>query len=664
MSNVIISPFFKSHPVFKADQVLSDVHLNDMLQYLEQENNQTRSQLIGTGILSGFGYQKQENEASTNITINNGKGVTSSGQLIIQQKEAISFSNAVPYSSIDVAKEFPLLPEGSLVFALVPDDEHRTRDPEGMVSIKSRLDLHLDTGLVALQESVDIQIESCFITNCDERGIQRKFAIKFLLIQIPDTVALEPENHIYTTRRLERLVIEPSNNPKLPEAYANAISQGYITWLNFQVKHIYRHLTPLLADLEKTDDISDVVPGIESKLEEFIEDHPDMLQHFYDFLMDLGQTVEDIIELRNDLQDQIHSLTQFYPNHLILGPLKGINPKFNKHHFQPVQIDRQDQKQLLKLKMLCKRLGFMLDTFSIPEKTDSISITPTKSRKYTLSEAAIPFYYNQAQINQTWGGKPLMTEIPEANPLLFEHDDKDAFLVEGLIGMDKMLAIKALKKLRSDHHLPIGIVALRVSSTDHNKKVPLPQKVEPGHIDEFNFKEFIIEHPGLYHGSSVCKGGTLAVIFMAEPEATTGLVVATLVLPYLCCGRKQVAEPKPFVLNATDDQRATLTSQAIDITVLDNDEFDKESPIEVDFVYELKANDDLRQISTGKQMNIRALQNDQFDKGAPIEVDLLRDLQANNVDTKTLTAESIDIDVLKNDNIAPGPIELDFDKDN
>lgn len=657
MNKVIFSPFYKSHPVFKADQVLSDVHLNDLLEYLEKENSQTRSQLIGSGILQGFTFRQNETAEGTTLSIDSGKGVTSSGQLIIQEHESgsISFSKAIKYEAKHLAEEFQNLPEESIIYALIPDSSETPEDAEGVESLADLLGNNLDTGLAALQESVDIQIQSCFITSCDERGSQRKFTIKYLLIQVPGSAPSAPSEYEPKPARIKRISFKASNNPELPRAYEKACSDEHIDWLLKEIRDIQAHIVPGLRLFVPVEDIPVNTLNLRIKRTLATEAKPSHIPYFYDFLTDSGITVMEIIRRYQLVRSQLYPLTSDYPRHLMLGQLKGSATAFNRNYFQPVLTDRQDLEQLKELAGLCNQLGGMLDSYRLPAKSDKIQIRPTYSRRFPFHKGATPFYYNQGP----------QSELSFPDPLHHFHDDNDALLVEGLVGHTKNEAISAIRELMTSHHLAIGLVALRVSQTDHNSPYPLPKKPEPGSIGEFNFKEFVIEHPGLYHANCVPKGGTLAVLFGAEPGDTDGPVVGALVLPYVCCGRKQAApEPDPFVLKATGDQSKVLTSKNVDIHVLDNDQFDKDSSIEVDFVYDLTATDDQEKVFTGKQIDIKSLQNDLYDQDAPIEVDLIDELDARNVDTQTLTNKSIDIDVLKNDNIAPGPIELDFDKDN
>src|SRR5665811_2036418 len=69
----------KSYPVFEADQVLTNRHLNDLFNYLEQHDRLTRIKLIGSGIVCGLEVSVQ---AKDSITVSKGCGLTSQGYLI------------------------------------------------------------------------------------------------------------------------------------------------------------------------------------------------------------------------------------------------------------------------------------------------------------------------------------------------------------------------------------------------------------------------------------------------------------------------------------------------------------------------------------------------------------------------------------------------------
>ena len=43
-----------TYPVFEANQVLTNAHLNDLFEYLDEQTRLTRANLIGIGIVCGL----------------------------------------------------------------------------------------------------------------------------------------------------------------------------------------------------------------------------------------------------------------------------------------------------------------------------------------------------------------------------------------------------------------------------------------------------------------------------------------------------------------------------------------------------------------------------------------------------------------------------------
>ncbi len=68
-----------TYPVFEADQVLTNNHLNDLFNYLDQHDRLTRSKLLGSGIVCGL----EISHTSDTINVTKGCGLTSQGYIIL-----------------------------------------------------------------------------------------------------------------------------------------------------------------------------------------------------------------------------------------------------------------------------------------------------------------------------------------------------------------------------------------------------------------------------------------------------------------------------------------------------------------------------------------------------------------------------------------------------
>src|SRR3546814_18655380 len=68
----------ESYPIFEADQVLTNDHLNDTVNYLDRQSRLSRVRLIGSGIVCGLDVTV----ADESITVSGGHGITSQGYII------------------------------------------------------------------------------------------------------------------------------------------------------------------------------------------------------------------------------------------------------------------------------------------------------------------------------------------------------------------------------------------------------------------------------------------------------------------------------------------------------------------------------------------------------------------------------------------------------
>ena len=76
-----MNPTEVTYPVFEANQVLTNAHLNDLFEYLDEQTRLTRSNLIGIGIACGL---EVTFEAPGTVHLSKGCGVTSQGYLIVE----------------------------------------------------------------------------------------------------------------------------------------------------------------------------------------------------------------------------------------------------------------------------------------------------------------------------------------------------------------------------------------------------------------------------------------------------------------------------------------------------------------------------------------------------------------------------------------------------
>src|SRR4051812_31417070 len=91
-------PIADTYPVFEPDQVLTNDHLNSVMNYLDQQGRLTRMKLIGSGIVCGLEIES----GNTDIKVSKGCALTSQGFMICVP--ARTYTHYIPYTA-------PVLPE-------------------------------------------------------------------------------------------------------------------------------------------------------------------------------------------------------------------------------------------------------------------------------------------------------------------------------------------------------------------------------------------------------------------------------------------------------------------------------------------------------------------------------------------------------------------------
>ena len=87
---------YNEFPKFVPDQLLMSDHLNQVFNYLDEQERVTRTCLIGVGIVCGL--EVKTSSTGTAITITEGCGITTEGYLI--QVPEITYTERVDYDPV------------------------------------------------------------------------------------------------------------------------------------------------------------------------------------------------------------------------------------------------------------------------------------------------------------------------------------------------------------------------------------------------------------------------------------------------------------------------------------------------------------------------------------------------------------------------------------
>ena len=130
--------YFSEYPIFQANQVLTASNLNDLANYLEQQDRLTRNTLIGIGVACGL--KPCYNQVENKIIVSGGVAVTSKGFLIAQKKceltQFIPYTLPVPeqeesQDGQEVSYPFFMDGDGNQKHSLHPQDSGKKLAPNG-----------------------------------------------------------------------------------------------------------------------------------------------------------------------------------------------------------------------------------------------------------------------------------------------------------------------------------------------------------------------------------------------------------------------------------------------------------------------------------------------------------------------------------------------------
>src|SRR5215470_11144592 len=174
--------FMQDHfPVFEANQVLTSVHLNDVFNYLDQQERLTRSNLIGIGIACGL--EIKLDAGSSTIHLSKGCGVTSEGYLIVEPDDVDLVAYRADYK-IPADPDYPTFKDGANtqypLWELFPAGENNT------TSLASPAGFLDDKAVLLFLELKRRGLRNCSPNNCDDKGAEVTAEVKRLLIRRAD----------------------------------------------------------------------------------------------------------------------------------------------------------------------------------------------------------------------------------------------------------------------------------------------------------------------------------------------------------------------------------------------------------------------------------------------------------------------------------------------
>ncbi|WP_188504563.1 hypothetical protein [Parapedobacter pyrenivorans] len=473
----------ESYPIFEADQVLTNNHLNDTVNYLDRQSRLSRVRLIGNGIVCGL----EITVADEGIVISGGHGITSQGYLIEHCQQ--EYTHYTGYISPDIPTGLNLItgcgdgPESlpyygvEGIFELLPPDSQVTAKTP-ISTLKA-----YEYVVVLLLEAKQVRLKNCDTNDCNDKGGRLDFEVKPLLVH-SDLLNGSVES-VFNTILLKRYGVPVGdrleNGEQVLQAFYDIVDNDTLDRLGQNLNRCWDRYAHLLG-LPESNPFEKLDLKVIRDKHSYQNGNFHYIQYFYDFIDDLVKAFGEFTGKAQDFFGGCRANEGAFPLHLLLG-LASESTQFGhwdnyRQYFVPVHYLYGQRHLKEEVTQLLQRLKYMVEEFdsTLPSKNQLVAITPSYIGKESLSDRCIPFYYRRESLDQWWdfqrnkqgnGRMARGTGITispirntTGNVLLYDIERFNAFRIEGHVGKRYSTALAEIVTERDRFNLPFDVVAL------------------------------------------------------------------------------------------------------------------------------------------------------------------------------------------------------------
>ncbi|WP_367388234.1 carboxypeptidase-like regulatory domain-containing protein [Lewinella sp. LCG006] len=392
-----------SYPFFEANQVLSNEHLNQLFNYLDEQERLTRTNLIGIGIVCGL--EPSIADSGDSIQISKGCGVTSEGYLITWGTQAAlewyrpyEVPDALPYREFGSGSN-PFTPFP--IWELTADRNNDatavrvSRDfLQGVNQVPGEGDEKI---LVLFLECEAESNRNCAPNSCNDKGSTVTATIRPLLIRKQDIDllqarirALGPEAEAYfsladsmsnrlglPTLKLPRFDVAATNlgsTTSIFSAFQLAMSQPVVEGVANALSAAHQAFAPLLTDFP-ANPFANLLTNWAFLYNRSIETSGQYLwyQYYYDHLDTVIQAYEEFRLRGLEVLGLCCPDSRLFKRHLFAGNL-GVEPIGNsyRHSFVPSPLFTRQQGAMAELRLLFARLVSLVQELELPPNVSSL----------------------------------------------------------------------------------------------------------------------------------------------------------------------------------------------------------------------------------------------------------------------------------------------------
>ena len=495
---------------FVDNQVLTKDQLNEFISYFEDQDRMSRIFLTGTGIICGF--KLSYNATGKIITISQGTGITSDGDLLkLQNNIDGSILKSIDLEQIEYSwvKKFEdnfanyrffkrlvsvggkLKEEPLDLWEILPE---KTENAKALGTLAD-----LDKKVVLLYlETYAKDGDLCTAVDCDNQGVEQVARLRVLLVSAKDADyilgldSMFSEHHKINTvvnlpevavRRVALNQINTANYEELKKAYYKALnSDNLISNLTDGIKTVVAEFKNVIDLNISTSSLNVYLNQLKNIAGFSAYNVPFNVQYRYDCIKDIVDTYIEIKQILLDLNEECNPDINAFPKHLMLGSLAEIGNEVQnyRHGFYKSPAISCGKDKMEQCRSLVVKLFKIISQF----KTSAGEVKITPSNKLpALSFKSIPFYYAVDEtLLENWNfdktrklksrnnlgyHRELLSPSPQIQePLNFDIDGFDFYRIEGHQGKDYKTALAEINDLKFKYGLAFDVKALSVNIND------------------------------------------------------------------------------------------------------------------------------------------------------------------------------------------------------
>lgn len=507
--------------VFEPDQVLTNDHLNETFNYLDQQNRWTRNKLIGIGIVCGLEIVLKTGV----IEITKGCGITSQGYLITQ--DITDYTYYIQYAAVPLPGDLPFahgtnLPffqpfcQGKDVWQLLTDAQYQALSAAQKltaVTISSATNFLKDYAVVLFLEANETDLKNCNMLDCNNSGSTMAFNIRPLLVAIADLPAVAvgsggtevvnvgnqtaPQTPVL--KRYNVPYADLNNTNDVINAFVNLVDDATLTLISNAYTYCFQKYGGILNI--STNPFASLLTNLQKYRSLITGQNPVYIQYFYDLVDDLIKAYHEFTARVSGMETTCCPDENLFPLHLILGAASTATSAYTtdpyRNYFIYSALFSTIAEDNAAAGLLFNRMVIIANSFTIASSSAqlqaTIKITPSQYEHFPLSQRAIPYYYKlntagtelykywsyqktshgNAANNLSYNASLYSSAAPIVTPLLFDIERFNFFRVEGHIGQQQDTALSNIQNLVSTYNLPFDVVA--VSADQLSSGATLPQ---------------------------------------------------------------------------------------------------------------------------------------------------------------------------------------------